>query len=144
MKTSERGIALIKEFEGCELEAYLDAVDVLTIGYGHTGDDVYLGLTITQAEADDMLARDLDKFEAGIERMVKVPLNANQHAALVSFSFNLGLGSLSGSTLLRKLNALDYDGAADEFPRWNRAGGNVLAGLSRRRKAEQALFLDAE
>jgi lysozyme len=80
------------------------------------------------------------KFEAGVKRLVKVPLAQGQFDALVSFSFNVGLGALGSSTLLRKLNAGDYRGAAAEFPRWNKAGGKVYEGLTRRRAAERSLF----
>ncbi|MGR2678743.1 lysozyme [Chromobacterium haemolyticum] len=141
MKTSANGIKLIQQFEGLRLKAYQDAVGVWTIGYGHTGPDVTPGLVITQAQADALLARDLSRFESGVTRLVQVPLNQNQFDALVCFSFNLGLGALQGSTLLRLLNAGDYAGAAAQFPRWNKAGGKVLPGLTRRRVAEQALFL---
>ncbi|MGR2662499.1 lysozyme [Chromobacterium haemolyticum] len=141
MKTSAKGITLIQKSEGLRLKAYQDSVGVWTIGYGHTGPDVTPGLVITQAQADALLARDLEQFEAGVARLVKVPLNQNQFDTLVCFSFNLGLGALQGSTLLRLLNAGDYAGAAAQFPRWNKAGGKVLPGLTRRRVAEQALFL---
>ncbi|OQS42352.1 lysozyme [Chromobacterium haemolyticum] len=141
MKTSANGIKLIQGFEGLSLKAYQDSVGVWTIGYGHTGPEVTLGLVITQAQADALLARDLSRFESGVTRLVQVPLNQNQFDALVCFSFNLGLGALQGSTLLRLLNAGDYAGAAGQFPRWNKAGGKELTGLTRRRVAEQALFL---
>ncbi|MGY8627670.1 lysozyme [Chromobacterium violaceum] len=141
MKTNAAGISLIKQFEGVRLAAYQDMVGVWTIGYGHTGPDVKAGLAITQQQADQLLAADLEKFETGVGKAVIVPLNANQFSALVSFSYNLGLGNLRSSTLLRLLNKGDYDGAAAQFPRWNRAGGQAVPGLTRRRKAEQALFL---
>ncbi|OVE50547.1 lysozyme [Chromobacterium violaceum] len=141
MKTNAAGISLIKQFEGVRLAAYQDLVGVWTIGYGHTGPDVKAGMTITQQQADQLLAADLEKFETGVRKAVIVPLNANQFSALVSFSYNLGLGNLRSSTLLRLLNKGDYDGAAAQFPRWNRAGGQAVPGLTRRRKAEQALFL---
>ncbi|MBN3006243.1 lysozyme [Chromobacterium alkanivorans] len=141
MNISANGVKLIQQFEGLRLKAYQDAVGVWTIGYGHTGPDVTPGLVITQAQADALLARDLSRFEAGVTRLVQVPLNQNQFDALVSFSYNLGLGSLQNSTLLRLLNQRDYAGAAAQFPRWNKAGGKVLPGLTRRRAAEQALFL---
>ncbi|AAQ58403.1 lysozyme [Chromobacterium violaceum] len=141
MKTNAAGISLIKQFEGVRLAAYQDMVGVWTIGYGHTGPDVKAGMTITQQQADQLLAADLEKFETGVRKAVIVPLNANQFSALVSFSYNLGLGNLRSSTLLRLLNKGDYDGAAAQFPRWNRAGGQAVPGLTRRRKAEQALFL---
>ncbi|KMN76189.1 muraminidase [Chromobacterium sp. LK11] len=141
MNISANGVKLIQQFEGLRLKAYQDAVGVWTIGYGHTGPDVTPGLVITQAQADALLARDLSRFEAGVTRLVQVPLNQNQFDALVSFSYNLGLGSLQNSTLLRLLNQRDYAGATAQFPRWNKAGGKVLPGLTRRRAAEQALFL---
>lgn len=141
MNISANGVKLIQQFEGLRLKAYQDAVGVWTIGYGHTGPDVTPGLVISQAQADALLARDLNRFETGVSRLVQVPLNQNQFDALLSFSYNLGLGSLQNSTLLRLLNQRDYAGAASQFPRWNKAGGKVLPGLTRRRAAEQALFL---
>ncbi|MCP1292527.1 lysozyme [Chromobacterium sp. S0633] len=141
MNISANGVKLIQQFEGLRLKAYQDAVGVWTIGYGHTGPDVTPGLVISQAQADALLARDLNRFETGVSRLVQVPLNQNQFDALLSFSYNLGLGSLQNSTLLRLLNQRDYAGAAAQFPRWNKAGGKVLPGLTRRRAAEQALFL---
>ena len=143
MKTNAAGIALIQQFEGLRLAAYQDVVGVWTIGYGHTGPDVRAGQTITQAQATALLQQDLSRFEAGVSRLVTVPLNGNQFSALVSFSYNLGLGSLQGSTLLRLLNARDYAGAAGQFPLWDKAGGKALPGLLRRRQAEQALFQEA-
>ncbi|OHX12597.1 muraminidase [Chromobacterium sphagni] len=140
MQTNAAGLALIKKFEGLRLIAYQDMVNVWTIGYGHTGSDVKPGQVITQAQADQLLAGDLARFEAGVGRLVKVSLNANQFAALVSFSYNLGLANLQSSTLLKLLNQRDYAGAAGEFPRWDRAGGQEVPGLQRRRQAEQALF----
>lgn len=131
---------LIKSFEGLELEAYLCPADIWTIGYGHTG-DVKEGDTITKAEAEDLLDKDLEKFRSGVNICVKVPLNENQFGALVSFAYNVGIGSLQSSTLLKLLNAGDYDAAADQFPRWNKSGGKVLTGLTRRREAERAVFL---
>ncbi|MGL4407393.1 MAG: lysozyme [Zoogloea sp.] len=134
------GLALIKQSEGLRLDAYPDVVNVWTIGYGHTGPDVHPGLTITQAQAEQLLKQDLARFEQGVSQLVRVSLNDNQFAALVSFSYNLGLGNLRNSTLLRLLNQGDYAGAALQFPRWNRAGGHVVQGLVTRRKQEQALF----
>ncbi|AXE34815.1 lysozyme [Chromobacterium phragmitis] len=140
MHINAAGLNLIKQFEGLRLIAYQDAVGIWTIGYGHTGPDVAPGKTITQLQADQLLQNDLARFESGVSNLVKVPLNANQFSALVSFSYNLGLGNLQNSTLLRLLNQRDYAGAAGQFPRWDKAGGRVLPGLSRRRLAEQALF----
>lgn len=139
--TNLRGIDLIKQFEGLRLTAYQDVVGVWTIGYGHTGPDVTPGLAITQQRAEQLLINDLAQFERGVNDLVTVQINQNQFDALVSFAYNLGVGALQKSTLLRLLNAGSYKPAADEFPRWNRAGGNVVAGLTRRRYAERQLFL---
>ncbi|MCL9616020.1 lysozyme [Salmonella enterica subsp. enterica serovar Enteritidis] len=145
MQTSEKGISLIKEFEGCKLTAYQDSVGVWTIGYGWTqpvdGKPIRAGMTIKQETAERLLKTGLISYESDVSRLVKVGLTQGQFDALVSFTYNLGARSLSTSTLLRKLNAGDYAGAADEFLRWNKAGGKVLNGLTRRREAERALFL---
>lgn len=145
MQTSEKGIALIKQFEGCKLTAYMDSVGVWTIGYGWTqpvdGKPIRAGMTIKQETAERLLKTGLVSYESDVSRLVKVGLTQGQFDALVSFTYNLGARSLSTSTLLRKLNAGDYAGAADEFLRWNKAGGKVLNGLTRRREAERALFL---
>lgn len=145
MQTSEKGIALIKQFEGCKLTAYQDSVGVWTIGYGWTqpvdGKPIRAGMTIKQETAERLLKTGLVSYESDVSRLVKVGLTQGQIDALVSFTYNLGARSLSTSTLLRKLNAGDYAGAADEFLRWNKAGGKVLNGLTRRREAERALFL---
>lgn len=149
MKTSQKGIDLIKEFEGLRLTAYYDAVGVLTIGYGHTNRSasadkypVYPGQTITAAQAETILKADLIVFENAVLRNVTYPVNQNQFDALVSFTFNLGEGNLRSSTLLQKLNNGDILGAANEFDRWVYAGGKKLEGLVRRRAAEKALFLE--
>ncbi|BBS37867.1 lysozyme [Enterobacter cloacae] len=145
MQTSDKGISLIKEFEGCKLTAYRDSVGVWTIGYGWTqpvdGKPIRAGMTIKQETAERLLKTGLVSCENDVSRLVKVGLTQGQFDALVSFTYNLGAQSLSTSTLLRKLNAGDYAGAADEFLRWNKAGGKVLNGLTRRREAERALFL---
>lgn len=145
MQTSEKGISLIKEFEGCKLTAYQDSVGVWTIGYGWTqpvdGKPVRAGMTIKQETAERLLKTGLVSYESDVCRLVKVALTQGQFDALVAFTYNLGTRSLSTSTLLRKLNAGDCAGAADEFLRWNKAGGKVLNGLTRRREAERALFL---
>lgn len=145
MQTSEKGIAVIKQFEGCKLTAYQDSVGVWTIGYGWTqpvdGKPIRAGMTIKQETAERLLKTGLVSYENDVSRLVKVDLTQGQFDALVSFTYNLGVRSLSTSTLLRKLNAGDYAGAADEFLRWNKAGGKVLNGLTRRREAERALFL---
>ena len=145
MQTSDKGIALIKQFEGCKLTAYQDSVGVWTIGYGWTqpvdGKPIRAGMTIKQETAERLLKTGLVSYESDVSRLVKVDLTQGQFDALVSFTYNLGARSLSTSTLLRKLNSGDYAGAADEFLRWNKAGGKVLNGLARRREAERALFL---
>ncbi|MGF2439217.1 lysozyme [Enterobacter ludwigii] len=145
MQTSDKGISLIKQFEGCKLTAYQDSVGVWTIGYGWTqpvdGKPIRAGMTIKQETAERLLKTGLVSYEGDVSRLVKVGLTQEQFDALVSFTYNLGARSLSTSTLLRKLNAGDYAGAADEFLRWNKAGGKVLNGLTRRREAERALFL---
>lgn len=145
MKTSDQGIALIKHHEGLRLTAYTDPVGVWTIGYGHTTaagpPKVERGMKITDAGADAILRQDLAKFEGYVSNAVKVPLNQNEFDALVSFTFNLGPGNLRSSTLLKKLNAGDRAGAADEFLKWTKAGGKTLPGLVKRREAERALFL---
>lgn len=141
---NQAGIDMVKHFEGLYLKAYLCPAKVWTIGYGHTGlkhkdGTVYAGRTVTKAEAEELLRYDLRVFEERVQRFVKVPLSDNEYAALVSFDFNTG--ALGRSTLLKKLNAGDRAGAADEFLRWNKAGGRVLNGLTRRRRAERELFL---
>ena len=136
-------VPIIKEFEGCKLKAYLCPAGVWTIGYGHT-DGVKEGDEITQQEADRLLASDVDLFTAGVQRLVTSDINRNQLGALTSFAFNVGLGNLRHSTLLRLVNKGDFVGAANQFPRWNKAGGKVLAGLTRRREAERKLFLKEE
>lgn len=142
MKISEAGLSLIKSFEGCVLTAYLDAVGIWTVGYGHTGPSVHRGLTITQKLAEDILAQDVRRFELGVLNNVKVNLNQNEFDALVSFSFNVGVNALKNSTLLRLLNdGADRSIVAAEFLRWNKGGDKVLEGLTRRRQAEKALFL---
>ncbi|UGV23816.1 endolysin [Hafnia phage Pocitis76] len=145
MRASENGINLIKKFEGCRLTAYQDSVGVWTIGYGWTqpvdGKPVGKGMTITQQKADDLLKQGVIQYEAGVHGLVTVQLNQNQYDALVDFAYNLGVNALKGSTLLKKLNTGDYAGAANEFTKWNKAGGKELAGLTRRREAEKSLFL---
>lgn len=144
MKIGKEGLDLIKSFEGCLLTAYLDIVGVPTIGYGCTEgvtkEDVQNKRTITKEEAEQMMMDELVQFEEGVTKYVTSKLSQNQFDALVSFSYNLGLAALHGSTLLKLLNSGDVSGAADQFPKWNHAGGNVVAGLTKRRLAEQALF----
>jgi lysozyme len=146
---AEKGIALIKAFESCMMavpggfKAYFDPVHVLTIGWGHTNDNgrqFDTSAIWTQAECDAEFKNDMGIFVAAVNNLVKVPLNQDQFDALVSFTFNLGADSLKNSTLLKKLNAGDLAGAAQEFQRWNKAKGRVLPGLTRRRACEALLF----
>lgn len=138
-KTSAKGLMILKHFEGRRLTAYQDSVGVWTIGYGTTT-GVKKGQVITESQAEDLLQKDLAKFEAGVRKLVTVPLNQNQFDALVVFAYNLGLGNLGSSTLLKLLNAKRFDLVPAQFLRWNRAGGEVLSGLTRRRKSEALLF----
>ena len=139
MKCSKEGLALIKKFEGCRLEAYRCSANVLTIGYGHTGGVLETDV-ITQDDADKLLEQDIAKFEKYVNVNVAVELNQNQFDALVAWTFNLGVGNLRQSTMLRKLNEGDYQSVPSEMNRWNKAGGKTLDGLIRRRKAESLLF----
>jgi lysozyme len=140
VKTSQAGVELIKGFEGVRLNAYDDGIGVATIGVGHIN-GVHMGDVITEDQADDYLRDDLGSAEAAVNRLVKVPLDQSKFDALVSFTFNLGAGALASSTLLKKLNSGDVDGAADEFLRWTKAGGRIMAGLTKRRISERMLFL---
>ena len=140
MNVSINGLGLIQEFEGMKLDAYRCPANIWTIGIGHTR-DVKEGDRITESQALDLLREDIKWVENAINKHVQVRINQNQYDALCSFIFNCGEGAFSLSTLLRKLNAGDYEGAANEFPRWNKANGKELPGLTRRRAAEKALFL---
>ena len=144
MKINHEGLELIKAFEGLMLEAYVDPVGIWTIGYGHIR-GVQPGDRITAEEAETLLVNELQEYEHGVERLVRVPLNENEFSALVSFAYNVGVGALGSSTALRRLNAGDRLGAADALTWWNkgRVSGDlvVLPGLTRRRAAEKALFL---
>lgn len=134
------GKEIVKHFEGCKLQAYLCPAGIPTIGYGHTN-NVKLGDTCTQQEADEWLDDDFFYATADVKAVVKVPLTDNQLDALASFVFNLGVRKLIQSTLLKKLNAGDYPGAANEFDKWVFAVGKKLNGLIARRAAEKELFL---
>ena len=139
MTYSEEGLQLTEKFEGLRLTAYKDSVGVPTIGYGHTR-GVAMGMTCTQEQAEQWLQEDVQIAVDAVNRLVTVELTQNQFDALVDFTFNLGVGSLQRSTLLKLLNAGNYSGAAGEFAKWNKAGGQVLAGLTKRRQAERDLF----
>ena len=145
MQISENGLKFIEHFEGLRLSSYKDSVGVWTIGYGTTvypdGRRVAKGDSCTIEQANQYIANDVKRFEVGVSDLVKVPLNQNQFDALVSFAYNLGLGALGGSTLLKKLNAKDYVGASNEFTKWIKAGGKVLDGLTLRRQSEHNLFI---
>lgn len=148
MQVSNNGIALIKRFEGCVLTAYPDPGTggaPWTIGYGWTGmvdgKSVRPGMKIDMATADRLLRTGVVSFDLAVSKMLKVAVTQNQYDALVSLAYNIGTRALSTSTLMRKLNAGDTKGAADEFLRWNRSGGKVIPGLTSRRSAEREVFL---
>lgn len=147
MKTSTIGRSLITEFEGLRLTAYRCSAGVLTIGVGHTSaagaPKVSAGMTITRADADAILSRDLATFERAVAAAVKVPVNQNQFDALVSLAFNIGERAFGRSTLVKRLNAGRFDEAADQFAAWNKVNGKPVAGLTRRRTAEAKLFRTA-
>ena len=143
MKISANGLGLLIHFEGFRDKAYRDSAGVWTIGYGSTK-GVHAGQRITRDQAAIRLADDVSQAESAVSRLVAVPLTQGQFDALVSFVYNLGAGGLAKSTLLKRLNAGDYPGAADEFLKWVKAGGRRLQGLVRRRAAERALFLTGE
>ena len=131
---------LIKSHEGLRLRAYQDSIGVWTIGYGHTR-NVHPNDVIDEHTAEAYLLMDLEVAVDGVSSLVKVGVSDNSFGALVSFAFNLGLGNLSKSTLLKLVNQGKIKEAAEEFVKWNKAGGMVLAGLTKRREAEKALFL---
>jgi lysozyme len=139
MNISNEGISLIKKFEGCELESYKDAVGVWTIGYGHTK-NVKEGMSISKEQADNMLLNELDEYCEYVENAVEVDLEQCQIDALVSWTYNLGPTNLKNSTMLKVLNNKDFEQVPNEIKRWNKAGGQVLQGLVRRREAEALLF----
>lgn len=149
MRIGQRGITLIRDFESCRLVGYLPTPDdVPTIGWGHTGPEVYVGLVWTQELADATLEIDLRRFENYVNELVTVPLTQGQFDALVSFCYNVGQDidadniaeGLGDSTLLKRLNAGDYIGASSEFAKWTKQKGKILGGLVRRRHAERKLF----
>lgn len=131
---------LVKEFEGFSARSYLCPANVWTIGYGHTA-GVKSGQVITREDADELLRQDLMNTQDELSIVCKVPVTEGMFIALMSFVYNLGLSKVRNSTLFKKLNTGDYQGAAQEFPRWKYADGKVLSGLERRRLAEQKTFL---
>lgn len=146
MNISQKGLLFIKEEEGCRLETYYCPAGIATIGIGHTSSagfpEVKEGMKITEREALEILKSDIRKFEGSVNKLVNVSLTQSQFDALVSLVFNIGEGNFSKSTLLKKLNKGDYNGAASEFHRWNKAGGKVNKGLTNRRAREAALFVE--
>ena len=138
---SQAGIdALLKKFEGCKLSSYRCPANVCTIGYGHTSaagsPTVVDNMKITQKQADDILRKDLVKYETGVHDLVTQPLSQNQFDVLVDFAYNAGLGNLKSSTLLKKVNAGQFDAVPAELMKWTKGGGKTLPGLVRRRQAE--------
>lgn len=146
-RVNKAGIDLIKSFEGLFLKPYLDPIKIPTIGYGTikypNGKKVTMAdRAITEAEATEYLMFEVEEKSSAVEKMTKVPLNDNEFAALASFSYNVGSGALEKSTLMKLLNAgADRAAVADQFLRWDKAGGKQLPGLTRRRQAERSLFL---
>lgn len=143
MKCSQEGLELIKKFEGCKLKSYKCPAGVWTIGYGHT-EDIKEGDIVSPEEANKLLRADVFKFEEYVTDNVMVNLTQNQFDALVAWTFNLGVGNLRNSTMLKKLNNADYTSVPFEMKRWNKAGGKTLDGLVRRRQAESLLFESKE
>jgi lysozyme len=138
-RLNEVGLELLKKWEGCKLKSYKDVGGVWTIGYGHTR-TARANMTITQEEADRLLREDLSVFADNVEKAVKVPLSDNQFAALVVFAYNVGQGAFNKSTLLRKLNAGEFESVPTELLRWNKVKGVVVNGLTNRRKGEAELW----
>ena len=138
---STTGLALTKSFEGLRLEAYQDVAGVWTIGYGHTAPNLLPGMKISQADADAMLRADVSVAVAHVNSCVTADIEQHHFDALVDFCFNVGCRNLSQSTLLRKLNLADVDGAAAQFVLWVNAGGKRVEGLARRREAERVMFI---
>jgi lysozyme len=142
MTHSQAASELIKQFEGCRLEAYQDGNGIWTIADGHTG-GVKAGDTCTQEQADAWLNEDLAIVDRALSKMVRVEVTQNQYDALVSFVYNIGAYHFLFSTCLKDLNAGDLEGAANGILLWNKVAGKVSAGLVRRRAAEKALFEEA-
>lgn len=143
MRTSPAGIAAIQRFEGCVLHTYRCAAGVCTIGYGHTGADVTEGLVWTRAQADAALVRDLVRFERAVDAAITRPMTQGQFDAMVSLAFNVGADAFGKSTLVKKFNAGDAEGAGGQFILWNKVSGKVSEGLLLRRAAELWTFARA-
>ena len=140
MKINAQGLALLREFEGCRLEAYQDVAGVWTIGYGHTM-GVTPGMKISRQEADDLLADELDTYETAVKRACREVPNINQFSAMVVMAYNIGIGPFLKSSVLCLHNQAKFAEAASAFAMWNKAGGKIRAGLTRRRAAEASLYL---
>lgn len=143
MKLSQRGIELIKQFEGYSSKAYPDPATggaPWTIGYGTTK-GVKPGMIVTAEQAEKMLRDDVAKFESGVSSLITAPTTQGQFDAMVSLAYNIGLGNFGKSTLLKKHNARCYTCAADQFRVWNRANGKVMNGLTKRRAAEREVYM---
>lgn len=146
MIVNKEGIDLMHQFEGCKLTAYLCPAKVWTIGYGNTfyedKSKVKQGDVITQERANELFQNIVNEFASGVKKLLAKDINKNQFSALVCFAYNVGTGNLKQSTLLRKVNNNPFDVTIpNEFMRWNKAGGKVLNGLTRRRKAESELYV---
>jgi len=146
MRISNKGLELIKEFEGFRSQPYLCSAGVPTIGYGSTyykdGRKVSLGdKAISKEEATELLEHTVNSFANGLKGKLEISLSQNQFDALVCLAYNIGLGAFSKSTLLKKINAKDFTSASSEFLKWDIANGKKLLGLRKRREREQQLFL---
>ena len=145
IRISKAGINKIKVHEALKLYPYQDVAGIWTIGYGHVikPDEQHLkiGAPITEDYAEELLKEDIAVAEKAVNDLVKAPLTGNQYDALVSFVYNVGINAFEHSTMLSKINQGDYEGAAEEFPRWKYSGGKEVAGLLARRAREQNLFL---
>ena len=140
MNLSQNCLEIAKQFEGCKFEAYLCPAKKWTVGYGHTGPDVYAGLVVDQARADSLLLLDMQGAARTVNNLVEPQITQNQFDALCDFVFNCGAGNFNTSTLLRLINEKNFAEATEEFHKWNIGGGKVLLGLVIRRKAEAELF----
>jgi lysozyme len=148
MEMTDEGLALIKTFEGFRARAYRDPVGVWTIGYGHTSmagaPDVRAGMVVSEAEAAEILRRDVEMFARGVRERLTRKVSDAQFSALVSFAYNVGLGALAKSSVLRAVNAGDFEAVPRRLSLWTKAGGRTLPGLVRRRAAEAALFVSSD
>jgi lysozyme len=140
MQFNQKGLDLIKQFEGCKLAAYQDLKGIWTIGYGQTGPDIVEGLVWDQRQCDIALDDHCVKLGAAIENLIEPYVTNNEFSAMVCLAYNIGIGAFGGSTLLRLFNAHNTKGASDQFLVWDKVNGETVAGLLRRRQAEQALF----